>query len=50
MMQGDLEKAAKRLFLGCSRIVGASRTDAGAHANGQVGEDGGREKCDVCGF
>lgn len=42
-MQGELERAAKRLFLGSSRIVGASRTDAGAHANGQVqyrGRDG----------
>lgn len=35
-VQGELEKAATRLFLGCSRMVGASRTDAGAHANGQV--------------
>ncbi len=34
--QGELEKATRRLFLGCSRVVGASRTDAGAHAHGQV--------------
>lgn len=35
-MQGELEKAADRLFVGRSRMVGASRTDAGAHATGQV--------------
>ncbi|MEW5308600.1 MAG: hypothetical protein WDW38_000545 [Sanguina aurantia] len=35
-VQGELEKAANRLFLGSSRMVGASRTDAGAHAYGQV--------------
>jgi hypothetical protein len=34
--QGELERAAKRVFAGCSRMVGASRTDAGAHAFGQV--------------
>ena len=36
LLQGELERAAKRLFLGCSRMVGASRTDGGAHAYGQV--------------
>jgi len=35
-VQGDLEKSAARLFIGCSRMVGASRTDGGAHAYGQV--------------
>ncbi|KXZ49697.1 hypothetical protein GPECTOR_20g554 [Gonium pectorale] len=35
-VQGELERCAKRLFLGCSRMVGASRTDGGAHAHGQV--------------
>ncbi|GIL87313.1 hypothetical protein Vretimale_1737 [Volvox reticuliferus] len=35
-VQGELERCAKRLFHGCSRMVGASRTDGGAHAYGQV--------------
>ncbi|KAG2438287.1 hypothetical protein HYH02_010985 [Chlamydomonas schloesseri] len=35
-VQGDLERCAKRLFVGCSRMVGSSRTDGGAHAYGQV--------------
>ncbi|EFJ40260.1 tRNA pseudouridine synthase mitochondrial precursor, partial [Volvox carteri f. nagariensis] len=35
-VQGELERGAKRLFHGCSRMVGASRTDGGAHAYGQV--------------
>ncbi|GFR40308.1 hypothetical protein Agub_g842, partial [Astrephomene gubernaculifera] len=35
-VQGELERCAQRLFHGCSRMVGASRTDGGAHAYGQV--------------
>ncbi|KAG2429559.1 hypothetical protein HXX76_010794 [Chlamydomonas incerta] len=35
-VQGELERCAKRLFVGCSRMVGSSRTDGGAHAYGQV--------------
>lgn len=35
-VQGELEKAAGRVLLPASRVVGASRTDAGAHATGQV--------------
>ncbi|GLC53532.1 hypothetical protein PLESTB_000759800 [Pleodorina starrii] len=35
-VQGELERCAKRLFHGSSRMVGASRTDGGAHAHGQV--------------
>jgi hypothetical protein len=37
LRQGELERCAKRLFVGCSRMVGSSRTDGGAHAYGQVG-------------
>lgn len=35
-VQGELEKAAARVLLPAGRVVGASRTDAGAHATGQV--------------
>ena len=35
-VQGTLLDAARRLFQGRVRIVGASRTDAGVHAMGQV--------------
>ena len=35
--QGELEKGIARVYLGNSRVVGASRTDGGAHAQGQVG-------------
>jgi tRNA pseudouridine38-40 synthase len=37
-VQGELEKAVGRVLLpaGSCRVVGASRTDAGAHATGQV--------------
>lgn len=36
-VQGELEKGIARVYLGNSRVVGASRTDGGAHAQGQVG-------------
>lgn len=35
-VQGELERAAGRLLLPAGRVVGASRTDGGAHARGQV--------------
>lgn len=35
-VQGELEKAAARVLLPAGRVVGASRTDAGAHATGQI--------------
>lgn len=35
-VQGELEKAAARVLLPTGRVVGASRTDAGAHATGQI--------------
>lgn len=35
-VQGELERAAARLFVAPIRIVGAGRTDAGVHAIGQV--------------
>ena len=35
-MQGEVEKAVGRVLLPAGRVVGASRTDAGAHAAGQV--------------
>ncbi|KAF8072846.1 truA1 [Scenedesmus sp. PABB004] len=35
-VQGELERAAARVLLPASRVVGASRTDGGAHAAGQV--------------
>eukprot|EP00878_Enallax_costatus_P034684 GHUV01038477.1.p1 GENE.GHUV01038477.1~~GHUV01038477.1.p1 ORF type:complete len:341 (+),score=98.26 GHUV01038477.1:636-1658(+) len=35
-VQGELEKAAGRVLLPAGRVVGASRTDAGAHATGQI--------------
>jgi hypothetical protein len=35
-VQGELEKAAARVLMLASRCVGASRTDGGAHAMGQV--------------
>ncbi|GBF90172.1 tRNA pseudouridine(38,39,40) synthase [Raphidocelis subcapitata] len=35
-VQGELEKAAARVMMPASRAVGASRTDGGAHAVGQV--------------
>ena len=35
-IQGELESAVSRLTGESNRIRGASRTDSGAHANGQV--------------
>jgi tRNA pseudouridine38-40 synthase len=35
-VQGELERAAGRVLLPAGRVVGASRTDGGAHATGQV--------------
>ncbi|WIA08941.1 hypothetical protein OEZ85_008358 [Tetradesmus obliquus] len=35
-VQGELERAAARVLLPAGRVVGASRTDGGAHATGQV--------------
>lgn len=35
-VQGELERAAARVLLPASRVVGASRTDGGAHARGAV--------------
>ncbi|KAI8476479.1 MAG: pseudouridine synthase [Monoraphidium minutum] len=35
-VQGELEKAVSRVLMPASRCVGASRTDGGAHALGQV--------------
>lgn len=35
-VQGELEKALKKLFHKAIHVVGASRTDAGVHAAGQV--------------
>ncbi len=36
-VQGEIEKALKRIFSSPIRLVGAGRTDAGVHALGQVG-------------
>ena len=41
-VQGELEKAVSRVLMPASRCVGASRTDGGAHALGQVRRTGPR--------
>lgn len=52
-VQGELEKAAGRVLLPVGRVVGASRTDAGAHAAGQTahldvtGSAGGINPCSL---
>lgn len=35
-VQGELERAAARVLLPAGRVVGASRTDGGAHATGAI--------------
>lgn len=43
-VQGELEKAVSRVLMPASRCVGASRTDGGAHALGQVRQQPGKPR------